>query len=45
MSNPSDLLSRQALGHEMARMLIGVIGGQEPTSIILPTRLVRRGSA
>ena len=37
--------SIQALGSEMARMLIGVIAGQEPTPIILPTRLVRRGSA
>jgi DNA-binding LacI/PurR family transcriptional regulator len=37
--------SIHALGHEMARMLIGLIAGQEPTSIILPTRLVRRGSA
>ncbi|SDT14931.1 LacI family DNA-binding transcriptional regulator [Actinoplanes derwentensis] len=35
----------QALGREMARMLLGLIAGQEPTSIILPTRLVRRGSA
>ena len=37
--------SIQALGKEMARMLIAVIAGQEPTSLILPTRLVRRGSA
>lgn len=37
--------SIQALGTEMARMLIGLIGGQERTPIILPTRLVRRGSA
>ncbi|MDR7275314.1 LacI family DNA-binding transcriptional regulator [Catenuloplanes atrovinosus] len=37
--------SIQALGREMARVLVAVIAGQEPTSIILPTRLVRRGSA
>lgn len=37
--------SIQALGKEMTRMLIGLIAGQEPTSIILPTRLVLRGSA
>jgi DNA-binding LacI/PurR family transcriptional regulator len=37
--------SIQALGKEMARMLIALIAGERPTSIILPTRLVRRGSA
>lgn len=37
--------SIQALGREMTRMLIGLIAGQERTSIILPTRLVRRDSA
>jgi DNA-binding LacI/PurR family transcriptional regulator len=37
--------SIQALGREMTRMLIGLIAGQERSSIILPTRLVRRGSA
>jgi DNA-binding LacI/PurR family transcriptional regulator len=37
--------SIQALGKEMARMLIGLIAGQERTSIILPTRLVVRDSA
>lgn len=37
--------SIQALGKEMTRMLIGLIAGQEPPSIILPTRLVRRDSA
>ncbi|MGN9914084.1 LacI family DNA-binding transcriptional regulator [Phytohabitans sp. LJ34] len=35
----------QALGKEMTRMLIGLIAGQEPTSIILPTKLVLRDSA
>ncbi|MDP9793259.1 DNA-binding LacI/PurR family transcriptional regulator [Catenuloplanes nepalensis] len=35
----------QALGREMARLLVDVIAGGQPTSIILPTRLVRRGSA
>ena len=37
--------SIQALGKEMARMLIAVIAGDQPASLILPTRLVRRGSA
>jgi DNA-binding LacI/PurR family transcriptional regulator len=37
--------SIQALGKEMARTLIGLIAGQERTSIILPTRLVQRDSA
>ncbi|MEU4625688.1 LacI family DNA-binding transcriptional regulator [Actinoplanes sp. NPDC023801] len=37
--------SIQSLGREMARMLVAVIAGQEPASLILPTRLVRRGSA
>jgi DNA-binding LacI/PurR family transcriptional regulator len=37
--------SIQALGKEMARMLIALIAGEQPTSIILPTMLVRRGSA
>jgi len=37
--------SIQALGTEMARMLIGLIGGQERTPLLLPTRLVVRGSA
>ncbi|XVV10031.1 LacI family DNA-binding transcriptional regulator [Actinoplanes sp. CA-131856] len=35
----------QALGTEMARLLIGLIAGQERSSLILPTRLVRRASA
>lgn len=34
----------QALGHEMARMLIGLIAGDKPTPLILPTRLVTRSS-
>ncbi|GIE35462.1 transcriptional regulator [Actinoplanes italicus] len=37
--------SIQSLGQEMARMLVAVIAGQEPASLILPTRLVQRGSA
>jgi DNA-binding LacI/PurR family transcriptional regulator len=37
--------SIQALGKEMARMLIELIAGRERTSIILPTRLVLRDSA
>ncbi|GAA1656841.1 LacI family DNA-binding transcriptional regulator [Actinoplanes couchii] len=35
----------QALGREMTRMLLALIAGREPTALILPTRLVRRGSA
>ena len=34
-----------ALGREMTRMLVRVIEGEEPTSLILPTELVVRGSA
>jgi DNA-binding LacI/PurR family transcriptional regulator len=37
--------SIQGLGREMTRMLIGLIAGQERTSIILPTSLVVRDSA
>ena len=37
--------SIQALGKEMARMLIELLAGRDRTSLILPTRLVRRGSA
>lgn len=37
--------SIQALGKEMTQALLGLIAGQERTSIILPTWLVRRGSA
>ncbi|WP_328474926.1 LacI family transcriptional regulator [Actinoplanes sp. NBC_00393] len=37
--------SVQDLGKETARMLVAVLAGQQPASIILPTRLVRRGSA
>ncbi|GAA3926410.1 LacI family DNA-binding transcriptional regulator [Actinoplanes auranticolor] len=37
--------SIQDLGKEMTRMLLGLIAGQERSSIILPTRLVQRGSA
>lgn len=33
------------LGHEMARMLVRVIAGERPSSLILPTRLVVRASA
>jgi DNA-binding LacI/PurR family transcriptional regulator len=35
----------QALGYEMARMLITVMNGGRPTPLILPTRLVIRESA
>jgi DNA-binding LacI/PurR family transcriptional regulator len=34
----------QALGHEMARMLLALIAGDHPTPLILPTHLVQRGS-
>ncbi|GGR74269.1 MULTISPECIES: LacI family DNA-binding transcriptional regulator [Streptomyces] len=34
-----------ALGREMARMLVALVGGQDPTPLILPTRLVVRASA
>lgn len=37
--------SVQALGKEMTRMLVALIAGHEPPSIILPTRLVLRDSA
>ncbi|MFC4150074.1 LacI family DNA-binding transcriptional regulator [Micromonospora mangrovi] len=33
------------LGHEMARMLLAVIDGDDPSPLILPTRLVVRDSA
>jgi DNA-binding LacI/PurR family transcriptional regulator len=35
----------QALGGEMTRLLLGLIEGRDRVSVILPTRLVRRGSA
>jgi DNA-binding LacI/PurR family transcriptional regulator len=34
-----------ALGREVARMLVALINGREPTPLILPTRLVTRSSA
>ncbi|MFJ5998964.1 LacI family DNA-binding transcriptional regulator [Streptomyces sp. NPDC092370] len=34
-----------ALGREMARMLVSIINGQDPTPLILPARLVIRSSA
>ncbi|MCX3058579.1 LacI family DNA-binding transcriptional regulator [Streptomyces beihaiensis] len=34
-----------ALGREMARMLVAIVDGQDPTPLILPTRLVTRSSA
>jgi DNA-binding LacI/PurR family transcriptional regulator len=34
-----------ALGTEMARMLVGLIAGEERTPLMLPTRLVVRASA
>ncbi|QKW23892.1 LacI family DNA-binding transcriptional regulator [Kitasatospora sp. NA04385] len=35
----------RALGHEMARMLVSAIEGQDPSPLILPTRLTVRESA
>ncbi|MFB0614808.1 LacI family DNA-binding transcriptional regulator [Streptomyces sp. AGS-58] len=35
----------QALGREMARMLVALVNGQDPTPLILPTRMVVRASA
>ncbi|MFF0750772.1 LacI family DNA-binding transcriptional regulator [Streptomyces sp. NPDC004267] len=35
----------EGLGREMARMLVALINGQDPTPLILPTRLVVRASA
>jgi DNA-binding LacI/PurR family transcriptional regulator len=35
----------RALGTEMARMLVALLSGQDPNPLILPTRLVIRGSA
>ena len=35
----------RGLGYEMATMLVRLIDGDTPTPIILPTRLVVRGSA
>ncbi|GID32512.1 LacI family transcriptional regulator [Paractinoplanes brasiliensis] len=37
--------SIQALGKEMTRMLLDLIAGRDRTPLILPTRLVHRGSA
>lgn len=34
----------EALGREMARMLVALVGGQTPSPLILPTRLVHRAS-
>ncbi|MEV3973069.1 LacI family DNA-binding transcriptional regulator [Streptomyces sp. NPDC050698] len=34
-----------ALGREMARMLVALINGQDPTPLILPARLITRSSA
>ncbi len=34
----------EALGHEMARMLVRLIGGEEPNPLVLPTHLVTRSS-
>ncbi|MGW1037783.1 LacI family DNA-binding transcriptional regulator [Streptomyces antibioticus] len=33
------------LGREMARMLVGLIGGQDPSPLLLPTHLVVRASS
>ncbi|WP_282703817.1 LacI family DNA-binding transcriptional regulator [Streptomyces sp. CC219B] len=35
----------QALGREMARMLVALVNGQDPTPLILPARMVVRSSA
>ncbi len=35
----------RALGYEMARLLLALVGGEEPSSLLLPTRLVVRASA
>ncbi|MEU9560017.1 LacI family DNA-binding transcriptional regulator [Streptomyces fumanus] len=35
----------EALGREMARMLLALVDGQDPTPLLLPTRLVLRSSA
>jgi DNA-binding LacI/PurR family transcriptional regulator len=35
----------QALGREMVRILVALLAGREPSSVILPTRLVVRESA
>ncbi|MBN3932936.1 LacI family DNA-binding transcriptional regulator [Streptomyces verrucosisporus] len=35
----------QALGRKMARMLVALVNGQDPTPLILPTRLIVRASA
>lgn len=35
----------EAMGREMARMLVALLAGQEPSSLILPTTLVIRDSA
>lgn len=35
----------RALGYEMTKMLIGLIAGERPSPLILPTRLVVRASA
>jgi DNA-binding LacI/PurR family transcriptional regulator len=34
-----------ALGREMARMLLALMAGEQPSPLILPTRLVVRASA
>ncbi|MEV0284987.1 MULTISPECIES: LacI family DNA-binding transcriptional regulator [unclassified Kribbella] len=34
----------QSLGREMARMLLNLISGEQPTPLILPTRLIPRSS-
>lgn len=35
----------RSLGHEMARLLLAVVDGEAPSSLLLPTRLVVRDSA
>ncbi|WP_129838772.1 LacI family DNA-binding transcriptional regulator [Streptomyces sp. RFCAC02] len=33
------------ISHEMVRLLLALLGGQEPAGVVLPTELVRRASA
>ena len=35
----------QRISSEMVRLLLAAISGEEPSAVILPTELVRRGSA
>jgi DNA-binding LacI/PurR family transcriptional regulator len=35
----------QRVSSEMVRLLLAAISGEEPSAVILPTELIRRGSA